>query len=75
MARWFRILPNDVSPLLLTAAAAAMAAGFAGGRAIMSARARRQRVDLFEIGEDRIELVTQIGDAVISILALSMLGV
>ena len=41
----------------------------------MSARARRQRVDLFEIGEDRIELVTQIGDAVISILALSMLGV
>jgi hypothetical protein len=33
MARWFRISPRDVSPLLLTAAAAAVVAGFAGGRA------------------------------------------
>ena len=33
MARWFRILPNDVSPLLLTAAAAVVVVGFAGGMA------------------------------------------
>jgi hypothetical protein len=33
MARWFRISPRDVSPLLLTAAAVAVVAGFAGGRA------------------------------------------
>ena len=33
MVRWFRISPRDVSPLLLTAAAVAVVAGFAGGRA------------------------------------------
>ena len=33
MARWFRISPRDVSPLLLTAAAAVVVAGLAGGRA------------------------------------------
>ena len=33
MARWFRISPRDVSPLLLTAAAAVVVTGFAGGRA------------------------------------------
>src|SRR5688500_13777300 len=33
MARWFRISPRDVSPLLLTAAAVAAVAGLAGGRA------------------------------------------
>ena len=32
MARWFRILPRDVSPLLLTAAAAVVFAGLAGAR-------------------------------------------
>ena len=32
MARWFRILPHDVSPVLLTAAAVVVV-GFAGGRA------------------------------------------
>jgi hypothetical protein len=33
MARWFRILPPHVRPLLLTAAAAVVVVGFAGGRA------------------------------------------
>ncbi|MDP1585222.1 MAG: cell envelope integrity EipB family protein [Bradyrhizobium sp.] len=33
MARWFRILSHEVSPLLLTAAAAVLVVGFAGGRA------------------------------------------
>lgn len=33
MVRWFRILPRDVSPLLLTAAAVAVVTGLAGGRA------------------------------------------
>ena len=32
MARWFRILPHDVSPLWLAAAAAIVVVGFAGGR-------------------------------------------
>ncbi|MEA2831290.1 MAG: hypothetical protein QOF22_2038 [Bradyrhizobium sp.] len=33
MARWFRISPREVRPLMLTIAAIAVASGFAGGRA------------------------------------------